>query len=538
MKLKFVCIVTAIATAALSAGCASLAADDPCENLRNLKLDNARVTSVSSASGGTEFSFHGMFVGSPFFKNIPASCRVSLEMTPVADSFINAEVWLPREGWNGKLQGLGNGGLGGSIETMVMLPTLQQGYAVMATDTGHEAKDNDGRWALNHPEKIRDYGSRAIHETTVKAKQLIKAYYGEEPKYSYFGSCSNGGRQALMEAQRYPEDYDAIMAGAPAINPSGGLLNWGWIQQQLAKPGAYIPADKIPAIAAATLKACDALDGVTDGVISEPQACKFDPSVLLCTAEETNACLTASQIQGLKAIYSGLGGEFPGFMPGAELGGDMGWEKWFAGSGQGKAMETAFFEEYYRYLVSGDSSWSFKQFDLEVSREQLYKHLHEMLDADDPDLSKFAARGGKLIMYHGWNDPALPPGVTINYYEKIRARMGKDEADKFVRLYMVPGLQHCFAGPGANTFGQLVTNSETDPARNINVTMEAWREKGRVPGPVTAVRYDYSGPLKSLFVQDPAHAEFSRTLCPYPQVARWDGQGNVKAASSFKCSTP
>ncbi|PTU31848.1 tannase/feruloyl esterase family alpha/beta hydrolase [Stenotrophobium rhamnosiphilum] len=536
--MKFACIVTAIIAAAFSVGCASKAADDPCERLLGLKLDKARVTSVDNVSGGKKFSFFGMFVGSPFFK-VPPSCRVSLELTPTPDSLIKSEVWIPTKDWNGKLQGLGNGGLAGSIQKMILVATLQQGYAVAATDTGHEAKDDDGRWALNHPEKIRDYGSRAIHETTVIAKQLIKAYHGEGPKYSYFGSCSNGGRQGLMEAQRYPEDYDAIMAGAPAVNPSGGLLNWGWLQQQLAKPGAYISKDKISAIAAATLKACDASDGVTDGVIGEPQSCKFDPTVLLCAGKETDSCLTAPQIQGLKAIYSGMDGKHLGFMPGAELGGDLGWENWFSGSGPGKAKEIVFFEEYYRYLVSGDPSWSFKQFDLEVAREQLHKHLHEVLDAEDPDLSRFAARGGKLIMYHGWNDPALPPGVTINYYEKVRERMGKEEADKFVRLYMVPGLQHCFAGPGANTFGQLIANGETDPAKNINITLESWRESGRVPGPVAAVKYDYSNPLKSLFVPlDQAHVVFTRKLCVYPQVSRWDGKGDKNVESSYACVSP
>ncbi|MES2488249.1 MAG: tannase/feruloyl esterase family alpha/beta hydrolase [Pseudomonadota bacterium] len=538
MNLKFGCIAAVISIAAFSAGCDGKVANDPCENLLNLKLDNARVTSVSNVSGGKKFSFFGMFVGAPFFQ-VPASCRIAFEMTPVADSLIKAELWLPREGWNGRFQTLGNGGLAGSVETLPMLAVLRSGYAVATSDTGHEAKNDDGRWALNHPEKIRDYGHRAVHETTVQAKQLIKAYYGEGPKYSYFSSCSNGGRQGLMEAQRYPEDYDAVLAGAPAINPSVGLLNWGWIQQQLAKPGAYISKDKIPAIAAATLKACDASDGVTDGVIGEPQTCKFDPKQLLCSGKETDECLTAPQVESLKAIYSGLDGKHLGFVPGAELGGDMGWENWFTGDGPGKAKQIDFFEEYYRYLVSGDPSWSFKQFNLEVNREQLYKHLHEMLDADNPDLSRFAARGGKLLMYHGWNDPALPAGVTIDYFDKVRERMGKDEADKFVRLYMVPGLQHCFAGPGANTFGQLIANGETDPAKSITTTMEAWVEQGRVPGTITAVKYDYSGPLKSLFVPaDKAHVVFTRTLCPYPQIARWDGKGDVKEASSFICTNP
>jgi feruloyl esterase len=392
-----------------------------CSALRDLKLDHGRVVATHEVSAGKDYTFANLVMrvaaGMPLL-DLPASCRVELELTPSADSQIRVQVWMPQDGWNQKFQGVGNGGFAGSIDKLSLSNALRQRYAAASTDTGHEASDRDGSWALNHPEKALDYFSRAIHEMTVAAKIVVTAYYGHAPKYSYFGSASNGGRQALIEAQRYPDDYIGILAGAPALSPTTELTGWGWIQQQLHKPGAYLSPDKLPAIAAATLAACDANDGVKDGVIDDPRACHFDPSTLLCHGRQTDACLTAPQIDGLRAVYSGPGGSGPGgayhgYFPGAETG-KGGWQPWITGSKPKTAFQYVYVQEFVRNLVYDDASWSADDFDLKRDEAAIYRKLHAM-DSADVDLSRFVARGGKLILYHGWNDPALSPQTTLDY---------------------------------------------------------------------------------------------------------------------------
>ncbi|HVT35192.1 MAG TPA: tannase/feruloyl esterase family alpha/beta hydrolase [Nevskiaceae bacterium] len=518
----------------VSAGCAPKGVVNACGQLEQLPLDHARVVSAVAKSGGSSYSFVGMFVGVPFFHQ-PASCRVAIEMTPVDDSLIKAQLWLP-ENWNGRFQGIGNGGFAGSIDTLSLNFALQRGYAAASTDTGHEASDRDGSWALHHPEKIIDYGYRAIHLTAVNAKKIISAYYGRAPAHAYFGSASNGGREALVEAQRYPEDYDGILAGAPALLPSSTLPTWGWIQQQLHAPGAYISKDKLRAIAAATVRACDAQDGVEDGVIDDPRQCRFDPAVLTCAGEENDQCLTPPQVQALRAIYAGPGAPYHGFEPGGELGDKGGWRDWFTGDKPRAAIEYVYVQEFMRYLVYSDAQWSADQFDLKRDGDAFYRQLHDILDAGDPDLSKFAARGGKLILYHGWNDGALSPRTTIDYYESVRARMGAKKAQQFITLYMVPGLQHCIGGPGPNAFGQLAPGPVADPRRNISAALEAWVEQGAAPGPIIAGKYDRD--ITPLLAPEKASLQRTRPLCPYPQVARWSGHGSSDDAANFSCVAP
>ncbi|NGY03311.1 tannase/feruloyl esterase family alpha/beta hydrolase [Solimonas terrae] len=513
--------------------CADRQIAGPCKQLRDLQFEHAHVVSATADSGGREFSLIGLFIGLPFFHE-PPSCRVELEITPVPDSTIRADVWLPAKAWNGKLQGIGNGGFAGSIDKLSLRYALQQGYAAAATDTGHEANDRDGRWALGHPEKIRDYGDRAIHETALHAKELITAYYGRQPEHAYFGSCSNGGREGLMEAQRYPDDYDGILAGAPAMLPTVQLPAWAWTQQQLQKPGAYIPSGKWPAIAAATLAACDTLDGVKDGVIDDPRRCHFDPAALQCKGPETDSCLTTPQQRALRAIYSGPDERHHGFMPGGELGKKGGAAEWFSGDKPHKSIEYGYAQDFYRYLVYDDPRWSLDSFDIKRDEAAMYDRLHAALDADDPDLTRFAAHGGKLILFHGWNDPALQPQITIDYYENLRARMGGAKTDDFVRLYMVPGLQHCIGGPGPNVFGGLPPGGHADPRHNISAALEAWVEQAREPGPIIATKYDSD--LKPLLAPEKAKAIRSRPLCPYPQAARWNGNSSPDDASSFSCA--
>jgi feruloyl esterase len=334
-----------------------------------------------------------------------------------------------------------------------------------------------------------------------------------------------------MEAQRYPEDYDGIVAGAPFLSPTRQVPMMAWIQAQLNQPGAYISAEKLPAIAKATVKACDALDGVSDGVINDPRVCNFDPKVLLCQGNENDECLTAPQVKALKAIFSGPDPDGRAVEPGGELGIGS-WSAWITGNKPGTSFHYRFASEFFRYLVYSDPTWSIDKFDIKLDGPAIYKALHKTLNADNPDLSRFAARGGKLIIFHGWNDPALPPTLSVEYYNSVRKHMGAANTDKFMRLYMVPGLQHCIGGPGANIFGQFLLG-DPDPTVNINAAVQAWREKGREPEAIIATRYDKQ--LTALFAPEKATALRTRPLCPYPQRAVWDGKGSSDNAANFNC---
>lgn len=519
------------------------APDDRCDRLRNLPLDHAQITAAEPVSGGHKFSFMTALVG-VFWFDLPPSCRVEGVIRPSADSQIGFAVWMPRENWTGRLQGIGNGGFAGAIDRMSLTVALQAGYAAAATDTGHVASDLDGSWALGHPEKVKDYGYRAIHETALAAKAIISAYYGHGPRYSYFGSGSNGGREALREAELYPGDYDGILAGCPAADGGMAMSSSIWSQKRLnASPASYIPADKLPAIAAAVNKACDAQDGIADGVIDDPRRCDFHPETMLCRDKEDDACLTAPQIDSLKAIYSGPAAEekrdpgdgrhYRGYEPGGELG-RLGWKQYLLGSGYRKSVLYNYALQFPRYLIYGDPAWDLDRF-TDVDRFlRDDDHALGTVYTASPDLSRFAARGGKLVLYHGWSDPAIPPMLTVDFYERIRAHVGAEQTDRFARLYMVPGLQHGIGGPGTNVFGQVPPGGRADPGRNMSAALEAWVEQGRAPGAIVASRYD-SNDFRALLAQPPQALVRTRPLCPYPQAARWSGQGSTDAAENFRC---
>jgi len=534
-------LVASLAIAILP-GCATTnsPAATRCENLRSLKLDHVSLVSVRAVSAGRYFLWKTALIGIPFFK-VPASCRITAISTPTNDSIINIEIWIPLDHWNGRFQGIGNGGFAGSIDTMTLALALQKGYAAASTDTGHEGSDRDGSWALGHIEKLRDYGFRSIHETAILAKSLIEAVHGQPPKYSYFVGGSNGGRQALIEAQRYPTDYDGVVAGCPALDPTDTIPVWAWTQQALLHtPGAYIPADKLDTIADAVTRSCDAQDGVRDGVIENPRACHFDPAVLQCRGADANNCLTAAQVQALRKIYSGPSdepGTAPvwGFVPGGELG-SMGWKDWLTGSRPQKSVQYHYALEFYRYMVYDNPRWNLDQFDFVRDRAAVKRRLGPILDATDTNLAAFAARGGKLILFHGWNDPALPPGMTIDYYQQLQERMGREQTNEFVRLYMVPGMQHCFGGPGPNAFGQIPPGGDADASHNISAALEHWVEGGESPAEIVAAKYEND--LQALIAPQKLEPVRTRPICTYPQIARWSGRGSTDRAENFSCVTP
>ncbi|MFY9610459.1 MAG: tannase/feruloyl esterase family alpha/beta hydrolase [Blastocatellia bacterium] len=504
-----------------------------CDKLAELKLANTTITSAKSVAAG---AFTPPSGSAAPYKELPAFCRVTGVIKPTADSEIKFEVWMPSAGWNGKFHGIGNGGFAGSISyggpAGGLGGAIARGYAAASTDTGHSG--GDASWALGHPEKIVDYGYRAVHEMTEKAKSIIAAFYGSGPKRSYFASCSNGGRQALMEAQRYPNDYDGLIAGAPANSFTNILLGFAWnMQATLNDPASYIQASKLKAIEAAGLAACDARDGVTDSVIDNPSTCSFDPASLRCNGAESDDCLTEKQVVALKKIYAGprtSKGEqiIPGFVPGGETG-PGGWSGWITGASPTRAAQFFFSTQTMKNMLYNDPAWDLKSFDLDKAGKLAGEKLAPVLNATDPNLKAFKARGGKLILYHGWNDAALPPMNAINYYESVVAKMGKRDAGSFVRLYMVPGLQHCGGGPGPDNFGSFVTSAQSDPQHDMTMALERWIEEGKAPDRIIASKRQSQDP-KSPVIR-------TRPLCPYPQVAHYKGSGSTDDAANFVCTT-
>ena len=508
---------------------------ESCEKLAAAKISGATITLAQTVAAGTFVGPPMAFTGrdlTAFYKNAPAFCRVVAEAKPTADSDIKIEVWMPVSGWNGKLQGIGNGGFAGLIDDRQLGMALSNGYAATATDTGHAGSPVDATWALGHPEKVVDFGHRGIHEMTRVAKETVHAFYGKAPQRSYFAGCSDGGREALMEAQRYPADYDGILAGAPANYWTALLSTAAWDTQALTlDPASFIPPAKIPTIAAAVLAACDALDGVRDGILNDPRQCHFDPATIQCKAGEDNdKCLTAPQATALKKIYAGPHDAhghdvFPGFLPGAEDG-NGGWGTWITGPAPPKSLIAFFGIGYFSNMVYEKSDWDYKTFTLEDGLKSADEKTASALNATDADLKAFKDRGGKLILYHGWEDPAIPAINTVNYYQSVAKKMGQQRTDSFVRLYMVPGMQHCNDGPGPDSFGQVGRLVFDDPQHSVDTALEQWVEKGTAPSTIIASKFADN---------DKTRPKMTRPLCAYPQAAKYKGSGDTNDAASFVC---
>jgi len=506
---------------------AALAAQD-CEGLARLPLPATTITRVESVPAGDFAPPAGKAI-----PGLPAFCRVAGAIKPSPDSSIQFEAWMPSSGWNGKFQGTGNGGFAGSINYDQMGTAVAHGYAAASTDTGHQAGTIDAGWALGIPEKIADFGYRAIQGMTATAKSIIRAFYGAGPGRSYFSSCSNGGRQALMEAQRYPEDYDGIIAGAPANYWTHLLANAAWdLLALLGEKDGYIPAKKLAAIQAAALAACDALDGVKDGVIENPSRCHFDPSVLQCEGAETDRCLTAPQVIALQKLYAGgrtSGGQqvFPGYAPGGEAE-PGGWEPWITGVAPERSLMFGFGTQFFKNMVFDSAAWDYHTFDVDRDTKAADEKMARILNATNPDLSRFRAHGGKLILYHGWSDAAIAAPNTIDYYESVVAKMGSGEAHGFLRLFMVPGMQHCGGGSGPNSFGQFGAGSG-DAQQDMGAALERWVEQGIAPERIVATKRRNDRDPKSEVVR-------TRPLCAYPLVARYKGSGSTDDAANFVCA--
>ncbi len=506
-----------------------------CTGLAKLSLPQTEISAATVVPAGA-LDLHQEHPN-PIFAKLPAFCRVEAVAHPSSDSSIKMEVWLPLAGWNGKFMGQGNGGFAGQIGYEGLAVAILNGFASGGTDTGHTGDGTDAGWGLNHPEKVVDFGNRAVHVMTEFSKTIVQKFYTKPAHPMYFSSCSDGGREALMEAQRFPTDYDGILAGAPAYNWTNLLSRAGVVTiALLAKPENYIPSSKVPAISDAVLAACHKDE--PSGFLADPRTCHFSPDVLLCKGADSDACLTEAQVASLKAMYadSNLKDgtlEYHGFLPGAEVG-QNGWQGWITGDQPKNSAGYKFFTSYFGNLVYADPAWDLQTFNLDRDLKLAQEKTAAALDAVNPDLRPFKAHGGKLILYHGWNDAAISALGTLDYYNNVIATVGEADTHSFVRLFMVPGMQHCGGGPGPADFGQWgpsADNALNNPANNITFGLEDWVEKGHAPEQVIARgNTDVTGAGKG--------EVFAQPICAWPRAAKYNGSGDRKDAASYVCAAP
>ncbi len=477
-----------------------------CDGLRSVDLPDTKITQVTAieplADGKvqTNPSFPPMRISTPF-------CRVE----GIIEKEIGFEVWLPKQGWNGKFLSEGIGGYAGSISMSyrAMADALARGYATASTDTGHQASSNESEWALDNPERVLNFGHRANHLLAQTAKSIIASYYGTGSLQSYFMGCSGGGRQALAEAQLYPEDYDGIIAGASGAAFTRMAANLRWVSELNAKgaPGRLSPG-KAALMAREAITYCDSKDGLKDGLLDNPLRCDFDFSKLLCpSGTDNDTCLTTPQVETAKKIFSPMrnpaGKElYPGLMLGTILN--------ISETDDGLVRHNSMSEDFYKYFVYGDSNWDWRSSNLYKDIAEADAKVAPIVDVTNPDLKRFKARGGKLIMYHGWADNVVSPLSSLNYYKKVQEVVGEEETDEFLRLFLAPGMYHCGGGPGPNEFDMVLA-------------IEDWVEKGKAPDRVIASH------------KTDGKVDRTRPLCPYPQTASYKGSGSTDDAANFAC---
>ena len=505
----------ALSLGALFAWHQALAAPTACGKIKDLKFQSTRVMVAEEITPDPIW----VYPPSLFTTMAERSAKGPLgaqkpfcRVVGIIEKEINFEVWLPRD-WNGKFQGVGNGGLTGALNYPAMGAALAAGYAAASTDTGHRTENGffEDEWLEGHPERLTNFAYRAHHLLAQTGQRITAAYYGKHLTHAYFSGCSSGGWEGLSEAQRYPEDYDGIVVGAPAINlvqvQSRGILV---AQMTLKNPQGALTHDLASKLVAAAVDKCDAKDGVKDGVIDDPRQCNFDPAELQCKTAESKDCLTAAQVQTARVLYGPMrssGGMqlYPGAAFGASPLADLP-----PASAQSKPGDAAI-----TLMLPEKPAWTVNTFNPDRDIPVLEKQLGPTLDAANPDLHPFEARGGKLIMYHGWADPLLSPYNTLDYYSHVVQTMGGPQAtDRFLRLFMVPGMEHCRGGPGPDTF-------------NAVASLDEWVEHGAPPERIVA---SYKG-------NDGKTVERTRPLCRYPQVARYKGTGSTDEAASFDCRT-
>jgi len=476
-----------------------------CESLAQMKVTTGQVLSAESVQAGAFAPPNATNANAiTAFNTLPAFCRVTLKLTPSSDSDIRVEVWLPQSGWNHKLQASGNGGLGGAIPYPAMAASMRAGFAAAGTDTGHVGGNAD--FVVDHPEKLVDFAYRAIHEMTVTAKTLVAAHYDARPTRAYFNSCSTGGRQALIEAQRYPDDFDGIVAGDPSWDQMRLYAARVWLNTYVNRtPAAVIPASKYPMIHNAVLGKCDALDDVKDGVIEAPTKCSFDFATLTCSGEDRADCLTKDQVETANAMTRPIRDPKSGavlhpgrYYPGSELG-------WGGVAGPSPSGES---HEGMRKIVF-TPDWDYHTINVPDDVERAVKADKGLLHGGDPDVSRFFKRGGKLLMYHGWADPLVSPDTSVIMFKRINDTVGSSAANSLA-LFMVPGMGHCQGGPGSDVFDKVAA-------------LDRWVEPRMKPQSIEAAHVT-AGVV-----------DRTRQLCAYPATAHYNGTGSTDDAKNFRC---
>ncbi len=495
--------ITALMLAALGAT-AGTALAESCASLASLALPQAKISMAEVVAAGAFTPPSGR--PDPY-RNLPEFCRVAATLTPSSDSDIRVEFWLPTAGWNRKLQVVGNGGWAGTISYSALAEAVRAGYAAASTDTGHSTPGGD--FVLGHPEKLIDFSWRSEHEMTVKAKAVVEAFYGAAPRRSYWNGCSTGrpaGAQGSADVSRRFRRHHRRRAGQSGSHGAGVVGRAGAAEG----PRVIHPAGEVSADPLCRAGGVRCLDGLKDGLISDPTRCKFDPGVLLCKGADGPGCLTAPQVEAARKVYGPArnprtGKElFQAFAPGSELG--------WAVMGGGPEPYAPILDQV-RYVVFQNAGWDWRTFDFDKDNERFERPEYLIMNATDPHLEKFLAHGGKLLLYHGWADQNVSPYMTVQYFDRVRQTLGAARTDGSVRLFMEPGMAHCGGGEGPNTFDKVSA-------------LDRWVEEGQAPASIIA-SHSTAGQV-----------DRTRPLCPYPQVAQYKGSGSIDDAANFACKLP
>jgi len=510
------------------------AAAATCADLTSFVLADTTITLAQSYTAGSTVS------GST--KAPVDLCRVAGTIRPGAQSNIHFEVWIPTDAnWNGKYQQTGNGGFAGSISLANIANAVSRGYAAAATDDGTSGPPAGAPAFIDNPDVLLDYGYRAVNATGEKSKAIISMLMGRAPSYSYFVGCSDGGREALQEAQRFPNDFDGIIVGSP-VNDQVGEFASSYLYDMQATltgpqtngvPDAYIPATKLALLSNAALAQCAGKDGglASDLFLSDPRQCRFDPEVLQCRhGQDPATCLTPAQVDAASKLYAGPHEHgillFPGLEPGGEAAAG-GWASWITGTspsspGSQYGLGKGFACDFVKNVADCD----YLSVDVAKQDDESRIRFQPITSAINPDLRPFRAHGGKMIQYAGWADAAIPPENGLNYYRKVTHTIG-DPSD-FYRVFMVPGMAHCSGGAGPNAFGNGTSNGPViDAEHDLVKALERWVEQGIAPQRITATHY-----VNNTASQGVA---FQRPLCPYPERGEYVGSGDPNDASNFRC---
>jgi feruloyl esterase len=523
----------AIGWAAAVADATSVRAADACASLKDLKIEDTTITAAENVPAGSFTAGD-----SKSYANLPAFCRVTATVSPVHDSAVRLEMWLPQDGWKGVFEGTGNGGYSGGFNYPILAAGLRRGYAVINTDQGTApATALNGDAVVGHPVKWRDWGFRSTHLMTVAGKQIESAFYGKDSSHSYFSGCSTGGQQALIEAQLYPADYAGIAAGAPVVNRTHLHAAFVWSRQAAERaPGSVLGHEKLALLKKAVVAACapGAGGAASDTFVADPLHCAFDPASLVCKAGDAPDCLTPEQVETVKRFYAGptnpRTGEqiYPGWPRGSE-GPAFGWA--LEEGDPPLSLKEPAFDSLFKWVFG--PAWDWRSFDFDRDMAEVDAVLGPDVNGNTvANIDAFKAHGGKLLIYQGWADSIVNPLGTIAFYEKLaQGQGGQDQLQGSARLFLLPGVEHCGLGGGEGPDGigseHGIPAPEVDAEHDVLAALAQWVEAGTAPEKLIATKFEDDNPAKPIVMQRPA--------CPYPRKARYAGSGDTNAAASFVC---